>query len=268
MPVHEGLYTETATAFQSAGYTVLLYDNRGVGTSDGQPRGESDPAKQTSDLHAAVSFLKRSFSTVVDPTRIALWGYSFSAACALAAAGLDKRIKAVVAVCPAVPFDVDDAEKRNRFLSLAMRDMESRARGNPPLCMPLIGLGGDEDGAIYDYRLFRGTEGMSVDEAVGMFERIPGFSTQIPIGAFYHMVAWPFEGLLGFVAPTPVLMVTAENEELEYVKRKYGVIYERLTGPKEWHVVRDRGHMDVLNVDEGFEETVRVQLAFLAKYLM
>ncbi|KAK4235294.1 hypothetical protein C8A03DRAFT_36860 [Achaetomium macrosporum] len=171
-------------------------------------------------------------------------------ACALAAAALDRRIKAVVAVCPAVPLDLDNQEKRNHFLAIAMRDNESRARGNPPLCMALVGLG-DHDGTVYDYRLFRGTETMSVDDAVGASERIPGFYNQIPIRAFYNMMAWPFEDLLQFVAPTP---------------RKYGVIYGRLTGLKELYVLPEKGHMDVLHVDERFDETVKVQVAFFAKY--
>lgn len=41
---------ETAEAFHSAGFNVLLYDSRGVGGSEGLPRNQIDPAKMVEDI--------------------------------------------------------------------------------------------------------------------------------------------------------------------------------------------------------------------------
>jgi hypothetical protein len=41
---------ETAEAFHSAGYNVLLYDCRSVGGSEGKPRNQIDPAQMAQDI--------------------------------------------------------------------------------------------------------------------------------------------------------------------------------------------------------------------------
>lgn len=57
--VNELLLPELASAFQAAGFTVLVYDTRCVGASDGLPRNDMRPQKQVEDYHDAVTFLKQ-----------------------------------------------------------------------------------------------------------------------------------------------------------------------------------------------------------------
>ncbi|KAK0639937.1 Alpha/Beta hydrolase protein [Cercophora newfieldiana] len=261
------LYLDVAAAFQRAGVTALVYDNRCVGASDGEPRGESDPVKQIGDLHEAVSFVRR--LPTVDPKRIALWGYSLSGACALSAAALDRRVKAVVAVCPAQPLDVENAARRNRYLALAIQDRESRARGNDPLTLPFVGLG-DADDAVFNFRLFFGTDPGMMDPEVaveGLEKAVPGYNNQIPVRALANIAAWSFRHLLPFIGNIPVLQVEAGDEELEYIKRQYGPVFEALVGPKERVVVPGKGHMDILSQDERFAGTVKVMSDFVLKHL-
>lgn len=80
------------------GFAVLRFDYRGFGESDGEPRAELLPLRQSDDVRAAVSFLRS--QPEVDPARIALWGTSFGGAVVLHAAALDERVCAVVANVP------------------------------------------------------------------------------------------------------------------------------------------------------------------------
>jgi hypothetical protein len=88
-----------AEVFQRSGMGVLLYDHRGFGASDGEPRHVLNPWIQARGYRDAVGFA----ATVpgVDPGAVALWGDSYSAAGALVVAGVDDRIAAVVAQVPA-----------------------------------------------------------------------------------------------------------------------------------------------------------------------
>ena len=77
--------------------TVLVYDQRGLGSSDtgpGQPRSEINPQIQISDLQDAITFAQT--RPEVDPEKIGIWGSSYSGGHVLQVAAVDRRVKAVV----------------------------------------------------------------------------------------------------------------------------------------------------------------------------
>lgn len=83
--------------------TCLAYDNRGFGESDtgvGMPRLEVDAAYQTSDISDAITYVQT--RPEVDPTKIGIWGSSFSGANVLWVGAVDRRVKAVVSQAPLV----------------------------------------------------------------------------------------------------------------------------------------------------------------------
>jgi len=89
-----------AERFQAAGYSVLLYDHRNWGSSDGLPRSETDPIQQSRDFSDAFDFVAS--LEEVDNTKIVYWGTSMSGGAVLHAAALDKRIRAVISQVPFV----------------------------------------------------------------------------------------------------------------------------------------------------------------------
>ncbi len=107
---HDGLpaYAERLAA---AGAAVLVFDHRYLGDSGGVPRQRFRTLAQRQDWRAAVEFARRLDG--VDPSRIVLWGFSFSGGVAVQTAAADARIAAVLALCP-------------------MLDGLSRALGTPP----------------------------------------------------------------------------------------------------------------------------------------
>lgn len=87
-----------AEVFSAAGLAVLVYDNRNLGASDGQPRQDIDPVAQRRDQTHAITFARGLAG--IDAERIGLWGTSYSGGLALITAALDRRVKCVVAQVP------------------------------------------------------------------------------------------------------------------------------------------------------------------------
>jgi len=77
---------------------ALVYDNRCLGASDGEPRGEILPPLQISDYSDAITYAQ--LRPEVDPIKIAIWGTSYSGAHVLMVGAVDRRVKAVISqVC-------------------------------------------------------------------------------------------------------------------------------------------------------------------------
>ena len=66
---------EFAEAFCDAGLCALVYDNRNLGASDGEPRQEIDPYQQMRDYRHAITFART--LDEVDGERIGVWGSSY-----------------------------------------------------------------------------------------------------------------------------------------------------------------------------------------------
>lgn len=102
-----------AEVFASAGLTVVLYDHRGFGVSDGDPRFEINPWVQARGYRDALTFAAG--IPGVDPSRVALWGDSLSGAEAFVVAGVDERAAAVVAQVPATGAAPPPADQDGRL---------------------------------------------------------------------------------------------------------------------------------------------------------
>lgn len=87
-----------AKALVEAGYTVLLFDYRHFGDSDGMPRQLVSFRHQLQDWAAAIAFARS--RAEVDPDRVVTFGSSLGAGHALTAASRDERVAAVVALNP------------------------------------------------------------------------------------------------------------------------------------------------------------------------
>jgi uncharacterized protein len=95
----EGTPPGMARLFAEHGFTVLTFDYRGFGGSQG-PAGRIVPSEQVEDAIHALEFLGR--DGAVDPQRIGLYGNSFGGGVALLAAAGSARPKALVLSVPVV----------------------------------------------------------------------------------------------------------------------------------------------------------------------
>ena len=81
----------------------LVYDHRGFGGSGtlySQLHGEALPWQQCTDLQDAISFAQT--SDRVDKDKIGLWGYSYAGDHSLYVGVIDRRVKAVLSLAPAM----------------------------------------------------------------------------------------------------------------------------------------------------------------------
>jgi uncharacterized protein len=87
-----------AEVFAEGGLTVLVYDHHGLGASEGEPRQVIDPWLQARDYRAAITWVGARDD--VDASRIGIWGSSFAGGVALVVGAVDRRVQAVVANVP------------------------------------------------------------------------------------------------------------------------------------------------------------------------
>ncbi|KAJ5940823.1 hypothetical protein N7516_000991 [Penicillium verrucosum] len=250
----EMFIAEIAEYFQQAGFTTLTYDPRSIGQSDGSPRNNIDPSRNAADYHDALSFLKT--HPLVDPSCIAFWGFSFSGMVALTAAALDKRAKAVVAVCPLSVFEYPP-EKWPGVLSKAMKDRESQLGGNKPFYIPMITDTGENPAGFGS-----GIDQEGFNLIIGAKSLVPNFELPTTLQSYYHIAAWQPLGLMPFVSPTPVMVVTPELDLVSPAIKQKNLIFDKFDGSKRHLVVPGKGHMDVLSGND-FGLVLDAQVEFL-----
>lgn len=125
--------------------TCLVYDHRGFGASDTAahaPRQEINTWLQANDMRDAITYAQT--RDEVERSKIALWGYSLAAGEAVYVAAIDRRVKAVIALGPALdgvgickrlaPPHVLNGDMQAMF----EMDRLARAEGNPPITVPVV----------------------------------------------------------------------------------------------------------------------------------
>ena len=129
-----------AEVFCAAGMAALVYDNRNLGASDGEPRQHIDPWRQISDYRDAITFAGS--LPGVDKGKIGVWGSSYSGGHVLVVAAIDRRVKCVVSQVPLIS-GLGNARRliRSDFIAAVRAnfdaDRESRYAGNPPAMIPV-----------------------------------------------------------------------------------------------------------------------------------
>lgn len=137
-----------AAAFVAAGFAVLAFDYRRLGGSDGTPRLVLPVRDQQADWQAAIDFART--RPGVDPSRIALWGFSASGGHLLPVAARNPDLSAVIAQTPNVGglASVRNASRHQkplamlRFTARGIADTLGGLVGRPPRLVPLVGAPG------------------------------------------------------------------------------------------------------------------------------
>jgi len=121
-----------AKALQNIGCTVLRFNFRGTGTSEGRFDGKDG---EHEDFFASLDF------AAARHPKLDLWaaGFSFGAWVALTAGALDSRVRALIGVAPPIENDtisIHYSEARNRSSSSKVRKTKS-ARWKPCVAFTL-----------------------------------------------------------------------------------------------------------------------------------
>jgi fermentation-respiration switch protein FrsA (DUF1100 family) len=133
-----------AERFAAEGYTVVTFDYRGFGDSEGTPRQVLDVSMQHTDWTAALTFARTLDG--VDPAKVVAWGTSFAGGHVISLAGQGEPLAAIIAQVPHVS---GPAAVRStglvpslRVSHLGFRDQVRAWTGRPPLYVDSTGAPG------------------------------------------------------------------------------------------------------------------------------
>ena len=194
-----------ADLFAQSGFSVLLYDHRGFGESDGLPRQEVDPYRQIADWRDAITVLDR-LPEVDSDKGIGVWGSSFAGGLALVVAACDPRVSVVAVQIPHVSgprnapllFSPGElAETRARSVA----DRTARLGGAAPETVPVFTTDPGQLCAL--------PPAVS-PKFIAIGERSPNWRNQVTVRSVAHTQEFEPAGWVPFVSPKPMLMVLGE----------------------------------------------------------
>ena len=197
--------------FNDAGFATLIFDYRHFGDSTGEPRQHIDPNDQIEDYRNAISFAAT--LPEVDPSRIGVWGISYSGGHALVLAATDDRIRSVVSNIPVINGYRNMRRVHGtvgfRNLMRAIRDdREERYR---------TGSGGMIKHATLDYATELSTWPFpeTYETFLDLKEReAPAYQNASTIHSTELLLYYDVRPFLERILDVPTLMVVAEEDDL------------------------------------------------------
>jgi uncharacterized protein len=134
-----------ARHFHGAGFSVLAFDYRRLGESGGHPRQIVRVGEQLADWHSAIECARA--LPGVEPSRIAIWGFSLSGGHVFPVAARNPHVAAAIAQMPlidglaAAPRAVRHSTPlaQLRLSARAVLDATGGLFGREPLLVPLAG---------------------------------------------------------------------------------------------------------------------------------
>jgi dienelactone hydrolase len=251
---HIDLY---AALFAQAGFAVLNYDQRGFGTSEGEPRQELNVFKQLTDFRDAITFAE-SRPEFDAEQGFGVWGSSFSGGLAIVTAANDPRVRCLVAQIPNVSghrnaLRLFTDEQRQEIRRRAAIDRAARLRGEPPMMAPMFSDDPDELCA------FPGPVPEDYREAI----ETGIWNNMTTIRSFENFMEFEPAGWLQYVTPKPLLMIIAEHDVCTYTQVQREV-YESAPEPKKL-LTYPGGHFDAYTT--FFEQTAPPARDWFVKHL-
>lgn len=256
----EMLLEEFAEVFAKAGFAVLVYDNRNLGDSGGEPRGEIDPWQQIADYRDAITYAAS--LPEVDENRIGIWGSSYSGGHVLVVAAIDRRVKCVVSQVALI----SGLETARRLIRgdywAALRagfegDRQAIFNGEPPAMIPVVGENPGDPCALPtdDSREFfmeiSKTRATSWVNAVTL-RSVEMFTEYEPVAYVAH------------ISPTPLMLVGARGDHLTPFDLIAGA-YEKALQPKKL-LALPGGHFEAYT-DERFAISAPAQCDWFLQHL-
>jgi fermentation-respiration switch protein FrsA (DUF1100 family) len=248
-----------AEVFCEAGFCALVYDNRCLGASDGEPRQEIDPWAQVRDYRHAITYART--RPEVDGDRIGVWGSSYSGAHVLVVGAIDRRVKCVVAQVPLISGH-ENARRLVRAdlvgptMEMFAADREARYRGEPPVRIPVVAPEGEPCAlpTADSYEWFRASGA----------ERAPSWINECTLRSVEMF--WEYEpGMyLPWISPTPLMLVVAAGDHLT-VSDLALEAFERAREPKRLELLPG-GHFDAYVAD--FERSSGAARDWFAQHLL
>lgn len=250
-----------AEEFQKAGYSVLLYDHRNFGISDGEPRQEINFWLQARGYIDAIDYIES--RTEIDSSKIVIWGASLSAREAFLVGAVDRRISAIINIVPAYGDDLFFEDPKETLYPFAVETLKNKNIADLPQTrtesIPVVSKDQKKtpsaliDLSAYDWFMKYGVRPET------KWKNEVSFST-LETPEKFHMV--PFATHL----VAPILMIIAKDDKMEGANPSVSrEIFELIFQPK---VLFEIGgdHFGLLYYPGAlFNQASKAQIDFLKK---
>jgi fermentation-respiration switch protein FrsA (DUF1100 family) len=263
--VKEETVPHYAERLADAGYTVLTFDPRHLGESEGEPRGHYDPSLVIEDTVNAVGYLLTRDD--IDGDAVGLVGVCFGGGLAISAAARDKRVRAVASVVGGYAIGASfqllmGAEGFAAYLrkvnDLVQRERETGEVQYVPTIahalsdeVPVAFMAGEEAFAYY-YRLHR-------SDAPTWNPR----TTAAGLEPYYAYSTLPHVPL---VAPAPLLVVHG-TQDLFCFPDFAQAVFDAAIGPKELVWIEAHNHVEFYDQDPYVTQAADAVVDWLAQHL-
>jgi len=252
--VKEQTLPHYAERFQAAGCSVLTFDSRNFGESDGEPRWHYDPNEIIEDYVNAVSYLLTRDD--IDGERVVLVGVCMGGGYAVSAAARDKRVKGVVSV--AGGFNIGGTFQQflgvnefagfyRRINDLVQKQYETGEVQYVPTtvrslsaAVPIAAMPNEEAFSYYD-RTSRADA--------------PNWSNRLAASSFGPYFIYNAIAHAPLVAPAPLLIVHG-TRDLFLLPEYAQAAYDAAIGPKELVWIETHNHIELYDQDPYVSEAV------------
>lgn len=246
-----------AASFAEAGFSVLVYDHRGFGTSEGAPRQEVDPLRQMADWRDAMTFTE-ALPEVDESRGLGLWGSSFAGGLAMVLAANDERVRCVVAQIPNVSGhrngrELFTAAQRAELGKRSRLDRAARLAGEEPATMPVFAPDG----------LAALPVAVSARYVEAVIAATPTWRNEVTLRSVEQMVEFEPAGWVPHVAPTPLMMIVAAEDNCTPPEIQLEV-FSSAREPKRL-VIHPGGHFETYTTH--FEKTSAAAREWFAQHM-
>lgn len=249
--VKEMWLPQNAARLRAAGYVTLNFDYRYFGESGGEPRCRLIPLAQVADIRNAVTFMQH--QPEVNPDRIGLYGTSFGCANVVYTAGIDERVRCVVAVV-----GPGDCERQFRLGPNfdAFMDKVRRAKAEFVLTgkvsyMQTIRLMARDPDVVAD-----------IEKTQAQF---PTWRPEVSFESLADIMEFKPESVADRIAPRAIMWIHTDRDKLVPLFEAQSM-YAKARHPKKLVVLENMVHDDVYR-GRGFELVVQHTNAWFAEHL-
>jgi len=249
-----------AEVFARAGLAALVYDNRNLGASEGNPRFEIDPIAQMRDYRHAITYAQT--RAEIRPDRIGVWGTSYTGGLVLMVAALDRRVKCVVSQVPFISgyetiIEVMPLEERKQFYDRVQTERLSLAAGNPPLLVAVCTNDTSKPIDAPGRRTYSYFQSFMQQDRLNWENKVTLRSLDLRL----EYEAMPF---VARVSPTPLLMIIADNDTITPTDIALRA-FEQAHEPKKIVLLQGDHYVPYL---EAFDRSSGAARDWFAQYLL
>ncbi len=263
--VKEIVLPHYAEAIVKAGIAVLMFDYRGLGESEGEPRQHIDAWGQVEDYKNAISFVMT--QPEVDANRVGIWGISYAGGHVIIVGATDPRVKCIVSTVPVV--EGWDTMKRchgerkfEKLLKLVMEDRVRRSAGQQGAMMPMSAT--DPDNTLsswpfpHVYEIF-----MKIKETEAPRHEHRNTVESVELLLQYNV--FPYADR---ILNTPTLVVVAEQDNITQWDLEIKMYNAITAGNKKLVVLEKVNHMSLYSTKRHLEMASSEHAAFLKEHLI